>query len=83
MVIQSLILRINNTQYESNTQYLIYLESSEISCLYFDRKKVGRLYDTTNVRELSSLTFLMILTLRIIKRLIKYYKRNFNSDVPC
>ena len=35
------------------------------------------------VAKLSSLTFLMILTLRICDTaLIKYYKVNFNSDGP-
>ena len=62
-------------------QYLIYLENSEITCLFFDGKKVGRLNDTKNVRKLSSLSFLMILIF-VTPHLLKYYKRNFNSDVP-
>ena len=51
--------------FEDNTYYLIYLDNSEIACLFLDRKKVGRLNDTKNIRKLSSLSFLMILTLRI------------------
>ena len=35
----------------------------QISCLFFDRKNVGRLYDTINVRE--HYNILEILTLRI------------------
>ena len=35
--------------FENDTLYLVYLENGEISCLFFDRKKVDRLYDTKNV----------------------------------
>ena len=37
----------------------------KFACLVFDRKKVDRLHDTKNVRKPSSLSFLVILTLRI------------------
>ena len=37
--------------FEDNTYYLIYLENSEIACLFFDRKKVGRLNDTKNLES--------------------------------
>ena len=45
-------------------------------------KKIGWLYNTKIIRELNSLSFLMIVTLRICDAaLIEYYKRNLNSDV--
>ena len=46
----------------------------QISCLFFDRKKVGRLYDTINVREHYNIP--EILTLRISDAAV------INYDVP-